>query len=477
MNCKNMKHIILTFLVLTSLLTVSAQNINFNLADPQPELMEVYGGSILSGDLDGDGDMDLVQSGLGENLTGQSAKATVFLNDGVGNFTIKEQNFNNFWTTERMVMGDLDNDEDLDLIITSVNRTDLYKNDGQAQFIHDDNTPFEPSEAGELIIGDVDGDGDNDVLQFGSFISQAPPFASLFINDGSGTFTLLVNTDFTPLTLPQIEFIDLEGDGDLDILSFGKNDNDEPEVGVYENDGSGNYSVFSNSNISPFAAEEISVGDIDNDGDDDFLISGQDENSDPRTILYINDGNGQFFELTNTSFPDIFASSNAFADLDNDNDLDILLIGSLNGGLPNIFSIVFENLGNNNFVATDSLGGEYIPANTIADFNGDGKKDIIIQGFVDDTNIYWNETLVSTGDKISANPPSIFPNPTNGILHLNNLQDVTDIQVSSMNGQVLFREKIIDSSTQLDISNFTSGMYLLEVRSSNELNTYKIIKF
>ena len=60
----------------------------------------------------------------------------------------------------------------------------------------------------------------------------------------------------------------------------------------------------------------------------------------------------------------------------------------MTGGLPNIYSIVFENLGNNMFIASDSLAGEYIPANTIADFNGDGKKDIIIQGHVDFTNRY-----------------------------------------------------------------------------------------
>lgn len=71
----------------------SAQSIHFDLADPQPVLQEVYGGSIVSGDLDNDGDVDLIQSGIGEGLDGTSAQVIVFLNDGNGNFTPQTQNF------------------------------------------------------------------------------------------------------------------------------------------------------------------------------------------------------------------------------------------------------------------------------------------------------------------------------------------------------------------------------------------------
>lgn len=472
-----MKYITLVFFFLTFLGQSYTQNINFTIANPQSIIQEVYSGRIISGDFDNDGDIDLVQSGIGLDLMGLNARASVFLNDGNGNFTIQEQNFNDFWTTEEIAMGDFDNDDDLDLIITAENRSDLYRNDGQGNFIFDNSPSLEPISFSEIIVGDVDGDGNIDVLQFGApNTSQFPPIANLYFNNGSGVFTQSQNTVFLPFRQATVEFIDLEGDGDLDVLSFGKNENNEPQVGVYENDGTGNYSIFSNSDIAPHLSNEISVGDVDNDGDEDVLITGSDSGGTPKTILYLNNGAGQFSELMTTSFPDIFAGTNAFADLDNDNDLDVLLVGSMAGGLPNIFSIVFENLGNNNFIAVDSLGGEYIAESTIADFNGDGKKDIIIQGFVDDTNIYWNETIISSIKENSNISFSVFPNPTNGQFQIEwGEEAINRIEILDLHGKLVYSETINGQGLHYMDIDLPKGIYILKMSGEKSISTQKIL--
>lgn len=473
------KSIITTLCIFTSLAQCFGQNINFTLANPQPVINEVYSGTILSGDLDNDGDTDLLQSGIGTAINGSAARASVFLNDGAGNFTLQIQNFNNFSSTEGLLMSDLDNDQDLDIIITASNRTDFYRNNGQAQFVFVPNTPFLPSFQGDLIAGDVDGDGDNDVIQFGKSGSgtAAPYFALLFFNDGSGAFTQSQNTPFLPFKNLKLDFIDLEGDGDLDILSFGGNINDSAQVAIFENDGAGNYSIFPNSNIAPHIADEISIGDIDNDGDQDVLISGVIDGFIPKTALYINNGNGQFSELNNTPFPDIFSSSNALADLDNDNDLDILLVGSAAGGLPNIFSIIFENLGNSAFIASDSLIGVYIPANTIADFNGDGKKDIIIQGFNDNTNIYWNVSLISGVIENFNISFSVFPNPTTNVISVKADYKLigTPYNVYDKLGKRVLSGRINKEITYIEMGNLPGGIYMLSV-GDNMKPISKIIK-
>ena len=119
-----MKCTILMLFTLVFMTCGFAKSIDFDLASPQPILNETYGGSILSGDLDNDGDIDVVQSGIGANTT-------VFLNDGEGNFDLQEQNFMNYWSTEGMVLADFDDDDHLDIIITGLNRTGSYRNVGK----------------------------------------------------------------------------------------------------------------------------------------------------------------------------------------------------------------------------------------------------------------------------------------------------------------------------------------------------------
>lgn len=145
------------------------------------------------------------------------------------------------------------------------------------------------------------------------------------------------------------------------------------------------------------------MADTDNDGDLDLLINGNTQN-----LLYINDGTGVFTPIT-TNIQQTFAGKNAFADLDNDGDQDLLIVGSQAGGLPNIFNKLYQNVGNNVFIEVQVLGGEYIADCIIDDFNGDGLKDIIIQGFADKTNVYWNtSTTLSVSEPITSNQNMIF---------------------------------------------------------------------
>lgn len=470
-----MKLIFTSILFFLICLNGNSQNIKFNLVNPQPVIQEVYSGSLLSGDLDGDGDIDIVQSGIGENLSGQIAEASVFINDGNGNFSLKEQNFNDFFNTEQIFMSDLDNDNDLDIIIAGVNRSELYRNDGAGNFEHDESVIFPKFNSGDLIIGDVDGDENNDVVIFAK-LNSGDPFAMIFLNDGLGAFVEAFNTSFIPLETPRIEFIDLEGDGDRDIITTGVNSNDEKKVFIYENNGEGTFTVFSNSNIDVILSDEISVGDLDMDGDEDIFIAGLSEENKAKSAIYINDGSGQFTELMDTNLPNVFASSNGLEDLDNDGDLDLLIVGSLDGGLPNIFSIVFENKGNNNFVASDSLKGEYIPANTIADLNGDGKKDIIIQGFVDDTNIYFNESEISSTIEINEVPISIMPNPTNGKFQVKWSEGTfIRVQVLNLHGEVIL-EETIDKQELLNLDiNGISGIYILRMYEKESVSVKKFL--
>jgi hypothetical protein len=477
-NKKGMTKITFTLLVLTLFLENVNAQIDFTLADPQPDLIEVYGGSFASGDIDNDGDQDLLMTGLGPE-----SGTALCLNDGTGDFTeVSNTPFPiaRFSVTEFV---DLDADGDLDLFFLGIASggvqefTHIYLNDGTGSFTQLSNPSLPEFQGSGAAIEDIDGDGDLDIMISAS--DKNDEFvADTFLNDGNANFTPSGSTAFIPVKFAAVAFIDVENDGDQDIIISGTQENDNALTSLYLNDGLGNYSVDTITNFEQLSADDVDVADTDNDGDFDILLSGINDSSEVRTILYLNDG-GAFTELTTVDLQQTFAGTNAIADLDNDGDQDIVIIGSQDGGLPNIFNIVYENLGNNVFDPAITLGGEYIAACVVDDFNGDELSDIIILGFVDNTNFYWNTGVtLSTTDVIKSQTLTMFPNPANDIVNISLDKDqLQKIELYSMTGRLIFKTDVNANIYALNISNYSIGTYLLKVFSqdNNVIHT-KIVK-
>tara|TARA_R110000787_G_scaffold152593_1_gene266486 strand:- start:9488 stop:10912 length:1425 start_codon:yes stop_codon:yes gene_type:complete len=473
-----MKRITITMLVLSVFLENVNAQINFTLADPQPDLIEVYGGSFASGDIDNDGDQDLLMTGLGPG-----SGTALYLNDGNGDFT--EVSNTPFPTARFSVTEfvDLDADGDLDLYFSGIGAmvqefTHIYINDGFGDFTQLNN-PFLPEFQGSgAAIEDIDSDGDLDIII--SAIDKNDEFvADTYLNDGNANFTPSGSTAFIPVKFASVAFIDVENDGDADVIISGVQANSEKLTRLYLNDGLGNYTEDTNTNFVQLSADDVDVADTDNDGDLDILMSGTTDAFDVRTILYLNEGDGEFTELTTVDLQQTFAGTNAIADLDNDGDQDIVIIGSQDGGLPNIFNIVYENLGNNVFEPAITLGGEYIAACVVDDFNGDELSDIVILGFVDNTNFYWNtgENLGTT-DFSNGQAITMFPNPANDIVNISSDKDqLQKIELYSMTGSLIFKTDLNSNIYALNIFNYPIGTYLLKVFSQdNDVINTKIVK-
>ena len=474
-----MKKITFTLLVLSFFLENVNAQINFTLADPQPDLIEVYGGSFASGDIDNDGDQDLI-------MTGQSPATALYLNDGNGGFTeVTDITIPNRVFDGVTEFGDLDGDGDLDLYISGNNDgagigvfTRIYLNDGTGVFTQLSNPLLPQFQGTGAAIEDIDGDGDLDII-ISAEDENSQIVADTYLNDGNANFTPSGSTTFTPVKFAAVAFIDVENDGDKDVIISGIQANDNHLTRLYLNDGSGNYSVDTNTNFENLAADDIDVADTDNDGDIDILMSGLNDPFEVRTILYLNDGVGQFTELTGTNIQQTFAGANAIADLDNDGDQDILTVGSQEGGLPNIFNIVYENLGNNEFEPVITLGGEYIAQCLIDDFNGDELPDIIIQGFVDKTSFYWNtsETLSISDVQDNFTILEVYPNPSNNVINIISENELQKIELYSMTGRLIFKTDLNANNYALDIANYPIGTYFLRAFSQdNDPIHAKIVK-
>jgi hypothetical protein len=275
---------------------------------------------IAAGDVDGDGDLDLLVG-----IDGTPSQNRLYLNDGASRFveaTATHLPVDNA-DTLAVALADLDRDGDLDAYCCNRSQDKLYVNDGNGVFalVTVPRVPANTSMTFAVAIGDVDRDGDPDlVLGVGGQ-------NRLWINDGTATFV-----DETAVRLPAfsdqtraVALVDVDLDGDLDLLSgntYGQQNR------LCTNDGVG---VFADETplrlpVDADSTDAIAVGDVDGDGDPDLLI-GNAHFPGPvaqQNRLYLNDGRGRFSDGTGSGLPGLADVTRdvALFDVDGDGDLD-----------------------------------------------------------------------------------------------------------------------------------------------------------
>lgn len=459
---------------------LSAQT--FTEAPQSPLFAGALYSTITFGDVDGDNDQDVVISGFAD-MIGASTK--LYLNDGTGNFTEVEGTPFTAITRGAIAMADIDGDDDLDLLLTGEkgpqNRIAvMYTNDGSGTFTEVANTPFEGVYFSSVAFADVDGDDDQDVFITGTRIPFKGIMSKLYTNDGAGNFTEAMGTPFDAVRRGATAFADMDGDNDLDLLITGEDESFAEITKLYSNDGLGNFTEVAGTPFIGVNWGDLQVADVDGDNDLDVLITGI--NADGEGLiarLYTNEGQNNFTEVPNTPFDPVQFCAHAFADVDNDNDQDVIITGRRTTGLPNI-SKLYINDGTGAFSELANTPFEGISSGTLAfaDVDNDDDQDVLIAGnnSLGDlvTKLYINEGVNST----SAAPPnslaldlSLFPNPTPAntlnISFASEKAGPIRIEVHGVSGQLLSRQQafaVIGQQTlSMDISYLAAGSYLLRV--------------
>ncbi|MCP4045604.1 MAG: DUF4347 domain-containing protein, partial [Gammaproteobacteria bacterium] len=272
-------------------------------------------------------------------------------------------------------VADVDGDGDMDVLSASSNDGEIawYENDGSENFTaHTITTISTASESAYSVhVADLDGDGDMDVFS----ASYADDEIAWYENDGSENFTThVIDSGTTANGATSVNVADLDGDGDLDVLSSSLWSGD---IVWYENDGSENFTTHTIS-ASDYPLD-VTIADVDNDGDMD-LLSVEYYSGD---ITWLeNDGSENFTEHTIDTFSTAseVAGSVHVADVDGDGDLDVL--ATIYGDDKINW---YENDGSENFTThtiTSSADGAFSVAT--ADIDGDGDLDILSASELDD---------------------------------------------------------------------------------------------
>ena len=436
-------------------------------------------------DIDSDGDKDFIQTG--KNPTGGRA-AKIYTNDGAGNFSLLPGNQLTSVMNSDVAYGDLNGDGTIDLVISGTTTqagtpsTRIYFNNGGTDiFSLSGSNQLTPIYNSAIGIADIDNDTDLDIMITGFTGTQR--ITHLYTNNGSGVFTLVAGTSFTTFTDGTIEFFDADNDNDYDVLLTGITSSTQSSE-LYINDGLGNFSIVPD----PFVDVRNSstkIADVDNDGDMDVLLSGENINLNSiYTKLYLNNGSGSFTDA-NAPFTPLELSSIAVDDIDNNGFKDIIVSGYNAAGDTLTELYLNDGLGSYTNTPTDLIDVGNCAIDT-ADIDNDGDTDIVLSGWADDvgdgtsgkvTTMFTNNLVTLGTQNQEKSKLSLYPNPISDVIHLN-LTGNTNIQkidVFDKNGRKI---KSFDSNENiLDISDLSSGIYILKV--SDELrNTYirKLIK-
>lgn len=234
---------------------------------------------------------------------------------------------------------------------------------------------------------DFDGDGDMDFLLSGSQ-GASPPFLSrisLFRNDGAAFQE--VAAGFTPVQFAAIAWGDYDNDGDPDVVILGNASETglSPLTRLYRNDG-GAFVNMGAAGLPDLSDGSAAWADFDNDGDLDLAVTGVDATLARVARVYRN-GAGIFTDVA-ASLIGLSNGEAAWSDYDKDLDMDLAICGT-NGG-PFLTRIYRNDSG----AFTDIGGG--IPGGTHlqwADFDSDGDDDLVVNGYngnANATNVYVN---------------------------------------------------------------------------------------
>ncbi|SIQ66032.1 T9SS type A sorting domain-containing protein [Chryseobacterium sp. RU33C] len=394
------------------------------------------------------------------------------------------------------------------------NRLDYYKNTG-AGFDLTENW-VDGTQSGSFKVVDLNNDNLLDLVIIGSDIN-GDAVSKVYMNQSG---VLVPTQDLAPVAVGKIDFADFNADGFQDIVVIGRDGNDDVYSAVLINDGNGALTpqIIPVGDISDVA---LSVGDLNNDGYYDFIISGN-ENYTAVVKTYIYDVSNHIFNegtitgITKLGGPGLVQ----LFDCNNDHHPDILLGGFdwSASDFPSLTKIFRNNStesnakpaaptqlnltknGNRFNFTWSGASDDKTPVNAlryeITVGSTQGAHDIakyvvttpswFLELDPSIQNVYWSvksidaskvysdastQGVLGTDEIKSEKQLVIYPNPTSDKVYIKGGK-VSEAEMYSMDGRKL--NISVNGDQSIDVSHLPKGVYLLQLKIKNEITTRKL---
>lgn len=395
------------------------------------------------------------------------------------------------------------------------NTLDYYKNTGTG-FDMTENW-VDGTQNGSFKVVDLNNDHLLDLVIIGSDIS-GNPVSKVYMNQGG---TLVPAQDLDPLTVGKLEFADFNADGFQDIVVLGRDGNDDGYFAVLMNDGTGMLTPRK-IGMPDISDASLSVGDLNNDGYYDFIITGNENYDAVVKIYFYNASNHDFVEgnlagLTDLGGPGVVH----LFDFNNDHHLDVLLGGFdwAKADLPSVTKVFKNNSTEINLKPAPPTNLNLTKSGNRFNFSWSGASDDKtpvhalryeitvgtsagaqdIAKYVVTTpswfldldpaieHVYWSVksidaskvysdastagTLgVKEGESTTAKL-TIYPNPATDKVLIKG-EKVSEIEMYSMDGKKL--NVGLNRDQSVDVSHLPKGVYLLKLKIKNGITTRKL---
>jgi large repetitive protein len=452
-------------------------------------------GGLTTGDLDGDGDVDLVATFIAyvtSASTWQSFAAVRF-NDGAGSFS-GTQTFSlplEPQGTRMIRLGDVDGDADLDLLVSTASNSNnsfvqegaitVYRNNGLGVFSTPGTRVATFYDCTAFTLDDLDGDTDLDL----AVVDPQSGRIELRFNDGFGGFEqagALVCEQNSPYSGTWLFAADFDRDGDLDLVTAGSNGG----ANTFLNDGQGRFGAAVRSVLwtNQHVANAV-VGDINGDGLPD-LISNPGGVSTSGIAFHLGDGTGHFAPATAANTYQAYETYRfALGDFDADGDLDLATGGTSTYNYVTMWTN--DGTGRFTYNGANSLRADERGELALVDLDGDGDLDLLSSGSGNSNGVLValnqpSRTTSSRQAQLEAQT-QLYPNPARTQVSLQlppalNRQPLSVSVLNALGQQVLTRALPATRTAEpvsLPLTGLAQGVYTVRLTTSQGLVTKRLV--